>query len=623
MSQKLYGIEPDPSHPNPRAETLTGISSTARKILLHLNAFDKLEPSEEEQAWLDSNAAFNPNQSRTGLLLAWSRALRSYGTPLSFVSNVGFEKDLLNIHGETVEVSWSVNPGHALRRQLMIAQPEYPALKDATEYPSRLHLVNGQCKLCENVAQANDSLVSDDVPTNILIDLGSSYVLPNRYPASPLNSVWVPKNHDEPSSRVTTLAPLSDTFKLAHYPGLTRGNIPTAEQLEEVFELSDALGLLALKNHTMDGMSIPFHEHFQLLAVESLAPGHIQKIYEPTKDVRVPFIGEINSLPYAALAIKGANCKETAEMAQPIIEDLEKTGQIFTITFYQGVVLLVPRSEEALATNTRLSMGAGPNFLCLIPAIHAELANRYLIPRGGFPWDKMIAGQMKPGRPTETFPVSCSYIPLPDFTPETANNIVGSILNEKARSIWNLCSNMQDKRNDAGHAATVTYLAYQLAKIHALSETEREIVVLAAILHDTGWSKIPNIAEVFRQSLHEPELERGIRTAHQNFSVEIARALLHDYPHLEKIISIIAHHDTRELPEFVNTITACVWDADMLWRVTKRGIEAGALQSGKSSEEVAKKATNWLRINRKALHLEASLEVGRIEIVKVLENLPG
>ena len=58
------------------------------------------------------------------------------------------------------------------------------------------------------------------------------------------------------------------------------------------------------------------------------------------------------------------------------------------------------------------------------------------------------------------------------------------LLNEKERAIWDMAIPFQDQRDDPGQGEMVTYFAIQLLNY---MEGRREIVVPAAMLHDTGW----------------------------------------------------------------------------------------------------------------------------------------
>ena len=135
------------------------------------------------------------------------------------------------------------------------------------------------------------------------------------------------------------------------------------------------------------------------------------------------------------------------------------------------------------------------------------------------------------------------------------------------RSVWELALPFQDKRGDKGHAEVVAYFAIRLLE-HI--PADRNIVVPATILHDTGWSAVDNI-DRYQEWPNEQKNDRGLRTLHQAYSIAIAEDVLKksDYSDPEKrahIYQIISQHDTRE--GFFSKEDGVMRDADKLWRFT-------------------------------------------------------
>ena len=54
--------------------------------------------------------------------------------------------------------------------------------------------------------------------------------------------------------------------------------------------------------------------------------------------------------------------------------------------------------------------------------------------------------------------------------------------------IWELALPYQDKREDSGHAATSLQYAQKLVE---LENADEDVVIPAVILHDVGWSQLP------------------------------------------------------------------------------------------------------------------------------------
>jgi len=110
-------------------------------------------------------------------------------------------------------------------------------------------------------------------------------------------------------------------------------------------------------------------------------------------------------------------------------------------------------------------------------------------------------------------------------------------------------------------------------RLVTLTGANRAIAIPAIILHDTGWSTVPEhlILESFGPKTRYPELRRQ----HEVEGAAIARRILerHRYPgqDVDLITGIIDGHDTRA--EAISLEDAVVKDADKLWRYTRFGLE--------------------------------------------------
>jgi hypothetical protein len=163
------------------------------------------------------------------------------------------------------------------------------------------------------------------------------------------------------------------------------------------------------------------------------------------------------------------------------------------------------------------------------------------------------------------------------------SNLV-SLLMLKESLIWRKALPFQDKRDDLGHAETVTYFAVQLTdKLNG----NRWITLPAAILHDTGWSQMskPEL-ELFYipdWKLYEPQL----RQRHQEKGVEVAQKILSEAkynPELtKKICDIISEHDTRK--GFLSLDDGIVRDADKLFRFILTDMKISVEKRKRSPEQ--------------------------------------
>ena len=232
------------------------------------------------------------------------------------------------------------------------------------------------------------------------------------------------------------------------------------------------------------------------------------------------------------------------------------------------------------------------------------------------------------------------YSPLP-FGPIASQSqleaIVMPILTGRAKQLWTETEFLQDKRGDFGHAAVVPYLTNALCTLCHVDDAERETAQVAAILHDTGWAKIPNIKDAFAEAQNlkasslqskieeGKRLDKALRYLHQQYAVDVAHEALGNYKHIDDVIEVINAHDTRETPVNPSVVCACMWDADVLWRVTVPGILADwhrlspdtIATEGYTPEGLCERnGKKWLQLERHALLLPISLTVGRIELAR-------
>jgi HD superfamily phosphodiesterase len=139
----------------------------------------------------------------------------------------------------------------------------------------------------------------------------------------------------------------------------------------------------------------------------------------------------------------------------------------------------------------------------------------------------------------------------------------------------------QDKRDDAGHAETSLKYALKLVDIEKGNE---DVVIPAIILHDVGWSQLP---EKRRMTVFDPGARekdrREVVYEHQIEGIKLALKILREvnYPPelTDEILDIISQHDTRK--GFISKNEGIVRDADKLWRTSKEGFGAAEARAKK------------------------------------------
>ncbi|MGO4857288.1 HD domain-containing protein [Arthrobacter sp. 2MCAF14] len=117
--------------------------------------------------------------------------------------------------------------------------------------------------------------------------------------------------------------------------------------------------------------------------------------------------------------------------------------------------------------------------------------------------------------------------------------------------------------------------AYAARLCDAYPEADRELVMVATILHDTGWAHVDQsriVSEGFRGS--GDWRQAIIRYEHEVEGMKVARRVLpglgYEDAFIERVCEIIDGHDTRKVAFSIED--ALVRDSDRLWRFDQAGI---------------------------------------------------
>lgn len=137
-------------------------------------------------------------------------------------------------------------------------------------------------------------------------------------------------------------------------------------------------------------------------------------------------------------------------------------------------------------------------------------------------------------------------------------------------AVWQAAAPYLTVRNNDSH----TLYAYSIASalLRSLPEADPEVVRPAILLHDIGWSTVPEdqILEAIAPGGGRPDLVRQ----HEIEGARIAGSILAGLDRVgtvtKRVTSIINGHDSRH--EAQSLEDAIVKDADKLWRVTPHGI---------------------------------------------------
>lgn len=143
-------------------------------------------------------------------------------------------------------------------------------------------------------------------------------------------------------------------------------------------------------------------------------------------------------------------------------------------------------------------------------------------------------------------------------------DVVNDLIGEET-TILNLTRPYLQVRDNECHTLNAVEFTLKLLENHA---ADRSIVVPAMILHDVGWSKVPQ--DIISRACR-PNPDKNLVRIHELQSIEIATSILGnvglDHGRSAKIIEIIDGHDTREGAHSTND--KIVRDSDKLTRCAK------------------------------------------------------
>lgn len=157
------------------------------------------------------------------------------------------------------------------------------------------------------------------------------------------------------------------------------------------------------------------------------------------------------------------------------------------------------------------------------------------------------------------------FLPDPASVPGTAG------FRAADAAVWDLAVEHLRVRSNDGHTVYAYGLAAALCDLHP--EADRDVVLPAIILHDTGWSRVPSdeVLEAIRPGGGRPDLVLRHEKEGAAIAAEVLASLAHDPGRTTRIVEIIDGHDSRRVA--LSLEDALVKDADKLWRLTPHGVD--------------------------------------------------
>lgn len=177
---------------------------------------------------------------------------------------------------------------------------------------------------------------------------------------------------------------------------------------------------------------------------------------------------------------------------------------------------------------------------------------------------------------TAAFAQQYAHRPIPAEGPIDTSPIDSTPDTDEFDALWRkVIPETRARGNDFHLPLSVAY-AHRLCE--AYPQADRQLVLIATLLHDTGWAHVDEdriISEGFRGDWRQAD----IRYEHEVQGCLVARRVLPDLGYsdefVENVCAIIDGHDTRQ--EAHSLEDALMRDADRSWRFDRVGI---ALASG-------------------------------------------
>ncbi|MBL5974398.1 MAG: HD domain-containing protein [Candidatus Leucobacter sulfamidivorax] len=191
-----------------------------------------------------------------------------------------------------------------------------------------------------------------------------------------------------------------------------------------------------------------------------------------------------------------------------------------------------------------------------------------------------------------------------DAIPERVTGVFA--LEPEHREIWERAKPHLRVRDNDAH----TLYAYGIARVlcEAVPGADPAVVLPAILLHDTGWSRVPeeSVLEAIRPGGGRPDLV----LLHEREGVRIAEGILGDLGYRREIIDAVAaiiltHDSVREARSIDDAV---VKDADKVWRVSPHGIDTVMDWFG-LEREAANRLCSW-RVHEH-LHTDAARLMAR------------
>ncbi|MGQ7297473.1 HD domain-containing protein [Quadrisphaera sp. KR29] len=171
-------------------------------------------------------------------------------------------------------------------------------------------------------------------------------------------------------------------------------------------------------------------------------------------------------------------------------------------------------------------------------------------------------------------------------TPAVADVVGASPMPAHDEDVWRLAAPHLRVRSNDAH----TLYSYELARalVDLVPGADADVVLPAVLLHDTGWSRVPEeeVLEAIAPGGDRPDLVRRHEVEGAAIAREVLEQLGRSPEVVDRVVAIVDGHDSRAHATSVDD--AVVKDADKLWRLTPHGVDT---------------VMDWFGLTREQAHL--------------------
>jgi HD superfamily phosphodiesterase len=164
-------------------------------------------------------------------------------------------------------------------------------------------------------------------------------------------------------------------------------------------------------------------------------------------------------------------------------------------------------------------------------------------------------------------------------------------------------------------------LAYDYAErlLEYRPAADREVVLLAILLHDIGWAVVDQDA-IYRDAFGPDMNQSDVRVAHEREGARLAEEILSGLGYepalVARVVEIIDGHDTRA--EALSPEDELVKDADALWRFSIAGVGIACEWFGMTPGDYADRTEPQIDGR---LFTETAREIARAELAETRRRL--